>query len=376
MVVLKRKNQALNVSPLNEKIVVSEQDGEGVLSTVATLAIKAIGHLLPGLLAKGGEKIGDEIGNIVSKRINKLAKDKGIIETKQEGGAIMIEDVPQSKSVKGHFTNFQTSDNIGIFPTPLAGTKSKSEKHDIIVMNGKGIKTAGKQKGKGVKVSGKQGGKGVKTAGKSQTGGRYKGSGIKVAGDRTVNKMVRKIKKEPKTKKNISEISQEIFEQNEQLGSGGKCCAQIGSGVTAEKKAKILESHNQVLKSMIDKLGNEATTTTQLDEMGKKVFKKSEWGGVYPSDKLPRLGKNKYYIMNTDSSSQNGTHWIAIFGGKYFYDSFGRSAKDLSKVLVKKKLIPTNKNVEQSMRSENCGARAIAYLILYKIYGEDVTEVL
>lgn len=51
--------------------------------------------------------------------------------------------------------------------------------------------------------------------------------------------------------------------------------------------------------------------------------------GVFPSDCLPNVNYNdgSYgFIANTDSSSESGTHWLAIVVQKeicYYFDSFG-----------------------------------------------------
>ncbi|GFT78278.1 hypothetical protein TNCV_4451401 [Trichonephila clavipes] len=50
--------------------------------------------------------------------------------------------------------------------------------------------------------------------------------------------------------------------------------------------------------------------------------------GVYSRDMLPSLQENMCAIVNSDDSSQPGTHWLALFVNDKreleFYDSFGQ----------------------------------------------------
>ncbi|GFV85002.1 uncharacterized protein TNCV_838761 [Trichonephila clavipes] len=50
--------------------------------------------------------------------------------------------------------------------------------------------------------------------------------------------------------------------------------------------------------------------------------------GVYSRDTLPPLEENMCAIVNSDDSSQPGTHWLALFVNDKreleFYDSFGQ----------------------------------------------------
>lgn len=63
------------------------------------------------------------------------------------------------------------------------------------------------------------------------------------------------------------------------------------------------------------------------------------FGGIYPSDMLPRKTDLTLYIANLDPHTLPGSHWIAIhFSRKnaYYFDSYGNK--------------PTNKNILNFMR--------------------------
>ena len=61
--------------PPKKKMSVNEMDGDGALSSIANLAIKAISHLLPNLLAKGGEEVGSAIGSLIGNKIKTLHQE-------------------------------------------------------------------------------------------------------------------------------------------------------------------------------------------------------------------------------------------------------------------------------------------------------------
>ncbi|GFW14385.1 uncharacterized protein TNCV_3327981 [Trichonephila clavipes] len=60
--------------------------------------------------------------------------------------------------------------------------------------------------------------------------------------------------------------------------------------------------------------------------------------GVYSRDTLPPLQENMCAIVNSDDSSQPGTHWLALFVNDKreleFYDSFGQPPYSITLVLL------------------------------------------
>ena len=70
-----------------------------------------------------------------------------------------------------------------------------------------------------------------------------------------------------------------------------------------------------------------ALNNFEIDEFAKKC-KIKNWRGVFMRDELKgKPLKHEVFIMNTDVSKNNGTHWVGIFIGeeKYYFDSFGFS---------------------------------------------------
>ena len=52
-----------------------------------------------------------------------------------------------------------------------------------------------------------------------------------------------------------------------------------------------------------------------------------QFGGVYSKDKLPKLIKPNFYIVNLDDANGPGSHWVCIYnchrGECYYFDSYG-----------------------------------------------------
>lgn len=128
-------------------------------------------------------------------------------------------------------------------------------------------------------------------------------------------------------------------------------------------------------------LGNGITFDDQLNKIGKELFGINKWYGVIPSDMFKNFQKHrsKYAVMNTDSSKELGTHWLAIAKlerNKFVvYDSFGRQ---LSRIITVKgwnpegaKILVPDNDPEQKDHQEDCGQRCLAFLYLFDKYGID-----
>jgi hypothetical protein len=141
-----------------------------------------------------------------------------------------------------------------------------------------------------------------------------------------------------------------------------------------EKKAESI--YNKILKDKIYPLvGNKTTYGQDLDKAGEKLFG-NKFIGVYASDKIPTLDKNKKYaILNLDNSNQGGSHWIGCAYANddiTCYDSFGRRANKIIPSLKAPKggrIINTDDDVEQKIQQTDCGARSLAFLLFFDRYG-------
>ena len=135
----------------------------------------------------------------------------------------------------------------------------------------------------------------------------------------------------------------------------------------AERLYKIYLHH------IVKIIGNKTTWSTQLEKVGKRLFG-SKFVGVFTSDTIPSFLNDKHFLIaNLDTSNQPGSHWIGIVKDKkrrLVYDSFGRKATTiLSKVPNIDKYVNTELDVEQHIKEYNCGARCLAFLMVYYKHG-------
>jgi hypothetical protein len=101
--------------------------------------------------------------------------------------------------------------------------------------------------------------------------------------------------------------------------------------------------------------------------------------GIYPIDQLPKIEKfPSCLIMNNQTSTQEGQHWVAIYFNKKgkceFFDSFGESPSyyGITKYLEKySKSIKFNDKIIQSNLSPYCGLYCVFFLI-FKLKGRSM----
>ena len=117
------------------------------------------------------------------------------------------------------------------------------------------------------------------------------------------------------------------------------------------------------------------TYSDHILHLGKKLFQE-KFHGVYPSDQIPELTKEKpYAILNLDKSTESGSHWVAIAkvnNETYIYDSFGRKNQQIIPSLSKSgngTIEDTDRDAEQKINELNCGNRSVAFLLLVDRFG-------
>lgn len=134
--------------------------------------------------------------------------------------------------------------------------------------------------------------------------------------------------------------------------------------MSSDQEQSVNQLYDDYVRYFEKKLQNKGiTSSSELDNEGKMMFG-SEWKGIFASDqKLPTEG---LYIVNTDRSNQEGTHWMSVNSDlDLLYDSFGRSK---SKVLPQWTGKETDHDVEQKNKENNCGQRCLAWLLVSKHY--------
>ena len=125
----------------------------------------------------------------------------------------------------------------------------------------------------------------------------------------------------------------------------------------------------------LQQLPQGVTNLSQLTKLAERRFG-TRFHGTYASDQIPRLSPMQSCILNLDTSSGPGSHWIALVRGKgtqcYVYDSFGRRGVQLIPALAwhsPGKVIDSDLDPEQGVSESNCGARCIAWLEVFYQHG-------
>lgn len=117
----------------------------------------------------------------------------------------------------------------------------------------------------------------------------------------------------------------------------------------------------------------------EIDQIAKKCLG-SSFIGVYPLDMLPSyLSDNTGFIVNTQSHTLPGEHWLAVFkryGKIYAYDPIGIYYPSFL-VTYLQKLCPSgvnyNKKTIQQMDTNTCGQHCIEWMI-EQVYKENITK--
>lgn len=119
--------------------------------------------------------------------------------------------------------------------------------------------------------------------------------------------------------------------------------------------------YNAVLRKIELDMGTEDTSDSELNTYGNKLFGTS-FHGCFPRGQMPPMNENESCILNLDSASEAGTHWVAVYAdGKkklHVYDSFGRHVHGFSN---------SEADAEQEAFQRNCGQRCLAWLYVASI---------
>lgn len=120
-------------------------------------------------------------------------------------------------------------------------------------------------------------------------------------------------------------------------------------------------------------LGHDTTYSTDLQKVAKRLIG-DKFKGVSPSDKIPKMNDGDFAIVNIDKSYEPGSHWLGLYKKKDFwtYDSFGRDANKFLPMKTKN----TDRDAEQKITENNCGARALAWLYFVKVFGIEAGELI
>jgi len=139
--------------------------------------------------------------------------------------------------------------------------------------------------------------------------------------------------------------------------------------------------YNHFLTYVETILGSGGTFSDDLHQLGTKLFK-TKFCGVFPKDMIPQTNNFQYAIMNLDDHDEPGSHWVALCRigksrstGYLVYDSFGRPTSEIMPGMP----FPTqdtDSDAEQLVSEDNCGARALAWLLIADIFGPEAARLI
>jgi hypothetical protein len=129
-------------------------------------------------------------------------------------------------------------------------------------------------------------------------------------------------------------------------------------------------------------IGSRITDNNILYKAGKRYIGKG-FKAVLPADYAMQELKypNSSVILNTDDSKHDGMHWVALMRGDdditYFYDSFHRPYKSLSKHWIHKNWMQIHDDSnEEVFDQENCGQLCLAMIYCFNKYGKIVFDII
>ena len=147
-------------------------------------------------------------------------------------------------------------------------------------------------------------------------------------------------------------------------------------------KYTITKYYHDTLKYVEDIIGSKATNNLQLTKLCKFLFD-SHYRGTYTSDGFPsNIKNNDCFILNTNlyKSLSNIGHWVSFYklnNKIYYYDSYARSASELSKYWANEGMVNANKNGrDESFESSICGPMCVSWLVLVNKFGKKCINVI
>ena len=131
--------------------------------------------------------------------------------------------------------------------------------------------------------------------------------------------------------------------------------------------------------SVAGHMGKDTTTSTsELEEYGRRWFTPQQFLGVFPADvEPPRTRHRCFYLQNTKPASHEGEHWTAVGRepgrADLFFDSYARKPSahfmpHLQGVAL------TDADVDQSLTSTVCGQMSLAWGHIFVARGYDVAQ--
>lgn len=128
-------------------------------------------------------------------------------------------------------------------------------------------------------------------------------------------------------------------------------------------------------RKFIKHFGRHPLNNVEIDKFGKEFFG-SRYKGSFAQNEKFEL-KPGLYIINTDTKSGAGIHWVGLYltsKTAYIYDSFARDSKKLLPHLLKhlkhKKIVESDRSDKEQRDLEViCGHLSLAWLAVVRDLG-------
>ena len=120
------------------------------------------------------------------------------------------------------------------------------------------------------------------------------------------------------------------------------------------------------------KFKDSSTSNIDLENWIDYLKLRDKFAGIYSHDQITKdiikTNKGKFFILNLDSSQNDGTHWVCFYNNKNkvvieYFDSYGIAPIN---TIIKNFNYIYNSNQYQSYQSKACGYYCIYYI--YKRY--------
>jgi hypothetical protein len=138
---------------------------------------------------------------------------------------------------------------------------------------------------------------------------------------------------------------------------------------------EIFQKYTQQVCRMMNNWGT--TSSDELTKMGHHLFG-HKYKGTYAQDTVPHMHEDCYFIINTDTKREKGTHWLGVVKVKNTYtifDSFGRHSNRLVPIFIRgvqaqhSHVEDNDYDVVEAINADDCGQRSLSYLMIVDKYG-------
>jgi hypothetical protein len=148
---------------------------------------------------------------------------------------------------------------------------------------------------------------------------------------------------------------------------------------------EVMKVFNKHKKTLLQQMGINSTSDTQLNTVGNELFGK-QYIGTFSQDSLPwkrvhsalKKNTNSFAIINTDTFGKAGVHWVALYFTPktvYIWDSYGRDSKKLLPIFIKQlksrkyKFKDSDPDADQSKKSQICGQISLGFMLTVQDLG-------